>query len=164
MAKKEKKEYTLDRKRFFVFVTILVITISVIIIVVSLNKKVEINEATDISKINANKHYKEIVAVYNANGTKEKFLKEYNNIQNQIILYIINNSTNEQNSFSNLVNEVNNKLANDDFESFEVETPTFWNGTWSVDEKAKLKFKFQNKKIEPNWINDIEVDGIIIKN
>ena len=164
MAKKEKKEYSLDRKRFLLFITVLVIIIAFVIIIISLNKKIDINEATDISNLNANKYYEQIVEIYNNDGIKEKFLNEYNNIQNQIGMYIINNSTNEQESFTNLVDDVNSKLANKNFESFELDVPTSWNGTWSVDEKAKLKFKFENKKIEPNWINDTEVDGMIIKN
>lgn len=164
MAKKQQKQYSLDRKRFLIFITILVLIIASVIIIISLNKKIEINEATNISNLNANKYYDQIVEIYNKDGMKEKFLKEYNDIQNQIGMYIINNSTNEQNSFLNLVNDVNNKLENKNFESFETEVPTFWNGTWSIDEKAKLKFKFENKKIEPGWINDTEVDEMIIKN
>ena len=42
MAKKNKKSYTLDRKKFLIFVFSIVVIISVIIIVVSLNKKIEI--------------------------------------------------------------------------------------------------------------------------
>ena len=44
MAKKNKKNYTLDRKKFLIFVFSIVVIISVIIIVVSLNKKIEIND------------------------------------------------------------------------------------------------------------------------
>ena len=163
MAKKEKKEYSLDRKRFLIFITILVIIIAIVIIIIALNKKVEINEATNISNLNANKYYEQILEKYNTQESKEKFIIEYNNIQNQIGVYIITNSTNEPDSFANLVNDVNKKILNKEFESFEVETPNFWNGTWSIDDKAKLKFKFENKKIEPNWINDEEVKNMVIK-
>ena len=164
MAKKEKKQYTLDRKKFLLFVTIFVIIIAIIIIIIALNKNVEINEATDISNLNASKYYDQIFEMYNSDESKDKFIIEYNNIQNQIGMYIINNSTKESDSFNSLVNNVNKKLEKKEFKSFEVENPTFWNGTWSVDEKAKLKFKFENKKIEPDWINDKEVEGMILKN
>lgn len=164
MSKKEKKQYSLDRKRFFVFITILVIIIISVIIIIALNKKPEINGATDISKLNSEKYYEQILEIYNKEGMKEKFLEEYNDIQGKIGMYIINNSTNDKNSFVNLVNDVNSKLKNKSFKSFEIETPNSWNGTWSIDEKAKLKFKFENKKIEPDWIKDAEFNEMIIKN
>ena len=53
LLQQNKKSYTLDRKKFLIFVFSIVVIISVIIIVVSLNKKIEINDSTDISKLNA---------------------------------------------------------------------------------------------------------------
>lgn len=164
MTKKEKKEYTLDRKRFLIFIGVLVILMSCVIIIVSLNKKIEINEATDISKLNAGKYYSEIVSEYNKDESKNRFIDDYNNIQNMIGLYIINNSTTNDSSFENLVSEINDALNKNDFEKFGLDTPTFWNGEWSVNEKGKLRFKFQNKKIEPIWIDDEELINMIDKN
>ena len=45
-----------------------------------------------------------------------------------------------------------------------MDNPTYWNGTWSVDNKGKLKFKFSNKKIEPDWISDATVSNFVIAN
>ena len=164
MAKKNEKKYTLDKKKFLLFVGFLVILISCVIVIISFNKKVEINDATDISRLNANKYYEEIQAEYNKVESKDKFLNDYNNIQNSIGVYIINNSTISDSSFENLISEINDSLAKNNFEKFELDVPTFWNGKWSVNEKGKLRFKFQNKKIEPIWIDSEELINIIDKN
>ena len=164
MAKKNEKKYTLDKKKFLLFVGILVILISCIIVIISFNKKVEINDATDISRLNANKYYEEIQAEYNKVESKDKFLNDYNNIQNSIGVYIINNSTISDSSFENLISEINDSLSKNNFEKFELDVPTFWNGKWSVNEKGKLRCNFQNKQIEPVWVDSEELNEIVIKN
>ena len=132
-SENKNKTYTLNRKRFLLFISVFVILICVVIIALSLNKKIDINDATDISKLNANKHYKQISELYNNNDSKNKFLDSYNDIQNAVVIYIINNSTKDENSFKNLVDDVNNKLNNRDFSSFNINYPNFWNGNWSID-------------------------------
>lgn len=164
MAKKNKKSYTLDRKKFLIFVFSIVVIISVIIIVVSLNKKIEINDSTDISKLNATKYCTEIKSEYNKDENKNKFIDDCNKIQEKIGMYIINNSTLDDTSFENLISKLNENLADNNFLIIEMDNPTYWNGTWSVDNKGKLKFKFSNKKIEPDWISDVTVSNFVITN
>lgn len=164
MAKKNKKSYTLDRKKFLIFVFSIVVIISVIIIVVSLNKKIEINYSTDISKLNATKYCTEIKSEYNKDENKNKFIDDCNKIQEKIGMYIINNSTLDDTSFENLISKLNENLADNNFSIIEMDNQTYWNGTWSVDNKGKLKFKFSNKKIEPDWISDVTVSNFVITN
>lgn len=164
MAKKNKKSYTLDRKKFLIFVFSIVVIISVIIIVVSLNKKIEINDSTDISKLNATKYCTEIKSEYNKDENKNKFIDDCNKIQEKIGMYIINNSTLDDTSFENLISKLNENLADNNFLIIEMDNPNYWNGTWSVDNKGKLKFKFSNKKIEPDWICDATVSNFVITN
>ena len=164
MAKKNKKSYTLDRKKFLIFVFSIVVIISVIIIVVSLNKKIEINDSTDISKLNATKYCTEIKSEYNKDENKNKFIDDCNKIQEKIGMYIINNSTLDDTSFENLISKLNENLADNNFSIIEMDNTTYWNGTWSVDNKCKLKFKFSNKKIEPDWISDVTVSNFVITN
>ena len=164
MEKKNKKSYTLDRKKFLIFVFSIVVIISVIIIVVSLNKKIEINDSTDISKLNATKYCTEIKSEYNKDENKNKFIDDCNKIQEKIGMYIINNSTLDDTSFENLISKLNENLSDNNFLIIEMDNPTYWNGTWSVDNKGKLKFKFSNKKIEPDWISDVTVSNFVIIN
>ncbi len=164
MAGKTKKSYTLDRKRFLIFVFSIVIIISVIVIVVSINKKIEINDTTDISKLNATKYYEEIKSEYNKDENKDKFIEDCNKIQEKIGMYVINNSTLDDMSFEKLISNLNEKFENNDFSFLDMDNPTYWNGNWSVDEKGKLKFKFSNKKIEPSWISDTMVSDFVIAN
>lgn len=164
MAKKNKKSYTLDRKKFLIFVFSIVVIISVIIIVVSLNKKIEINDSTDISKLNATKYCTEIKSEYNKDENKNKFIDDCNKIQEKIGMYIINNSTLDDTSFENLISKLNENLSDNNFSIIGMDNSTYWNGTWSVDNKGKLKFKFSNKKIEPDWISDATVSNFVITN
>lgn len=161
---KNKKKYTLNTKRFLIFIGSIVAIVSLIIVIIACNKKIEISEVTEISKINANKHYKEILKEYEKEESKQKFLEDYNNIQDKVALYIINNSTMDEASFSNLILQINEFLSVNDFEKIELDVPTFWNGSWNVDNRGKVKFRFDNKKIEPSWIEDEDVKGIINKN
>lgn len=164
MAGKTKKSYTLDRKRFLIFVFSIVIIISVIVIVVSINKKIEINDTTDISKLNATKYYEEIKSEYNKDENKDKFIEDCNKIQEKIGMYVINNSTLDDMSFEKLISNLNEKFENNDFSFLDMDNPTYWNGNWNVDKKGKLKFKFSNKKIEPSWISDTMVSDFVIAN
>ena len=128
------------------------------------NKKIEINDSTDISKLNATKYCTEIKSEYNKDENKNKFIGDCNKIQEKIGMYIINNSTLDDTSFENLISKLNENLADNNFSIIEMDNPTYWNGTWSVDNKGKLKFKFSNKKIEPDWISDVTVSNFVITN
>lgn len=161
---KRKKEYSLNKAKFFLFIISILVIFSVVIVIISLKKEVELTDDMDISKMNAGKYKEQILQMYNKDGMKEKFLVEYDEIQSKIGIYLISNSTSEKESFKNLVDEVNNMLLKKDFSKLEISSPDFWNGTWEITEKGKLKFKFENSSIEPNWINDEEVKDIIIKN
>lgn len=162
MAKK--KVYTLNTRKFLTFTICVVSIIAILIVIISYNKKVEINEATDISKLNASKYSSQIANEYNKENMKEKFLFDFNNIQNQISIYLISNSTIDDFSFEKLVDQVNEILKTNDWQKIQIDKPIIWNGNWSVSSEGKLNFKFQNNKIEPNWINDSEIGNLVIKN
>lgn len=164
MSNKKNKEYTLDRKKFLIFISVIVVIVACVIFFISLNKKIYINEATNISKLNADKYDEQILEEYNKDGMKEKFINDFNTLQNAVGLYIIDNSTMETSSFDGLISEVNKILLENNFDKLQSEKPSLWNGTWSVDNEGKLKFKFKNSKIEPNWINDDEIKNLVIKN
>src|SRR5574344_252738 len=158
------KKYTLDVKRFLSFIAVIVFIVAVIIVLIASNRKVEINDATDISKLNVSKSSKEILKEYNKDGMEEKFISDFDNLQNGISIYLISNSSTDSSTFENLVVEVNGILKTGNFEKLELTNPKTWNGTWSLDDSGKLKFKFENSSIEPSWVNDSKVQGKIIKN
>ena len=162
--KKRKKEYSLNKAKFFLFIITIVVIFSVVIVIISLRKQVELTEDMDISKVSAGKYADQIVQMYNKDGVKDKFLSEYDEMQSKIGIYLISNSTSDKDSFKKLVDEVNSILLKKEFSKLEISSPDFWNGSWEITEKGKLKFKFENSSIEPNWINDEEVKDIIIKN
>lgn len=159
-----KKVYTLNIKKFLTFVSIVVLIIAIIIVIISSKKKIEINEATNISKLNASKYSKEIVEEYSKGGIKEKFITDFNSIQKSVSVYLISNSTTESSHFSELVDQVNEILKSTNWEKLETDKPIFWNGTWNINSSGNLIFKFENKDIEPSWINDEDIQGLITKN
>lgn len=89
---------------------------------------------------------------------KNLFLSDYTVLQNNIGIYIMNNSTMDSNSFSSLIANINKELKKDTWNLGEIQNkPTSWNGKWFVTEEGILKFSFSNKDIEPSWAKDSDV-------
>lgn len=150
--------------KFISFIIILVlIVVFIVVLVVSSNSK-NINENTDISKLNSNKYSEKILEEYEKDGKKEQFLKEYDEIQNAVGVYLIENSTLNENSFENIVSDTKKILEKDNWEALNVNKPETWNGTWTLDDSGNVKFQFGKKEIEPSWSKDSEVSSKIIFN
>ena len=152
-----------NKKRFFTFITVLLLIIIVCIIAIC-NRKIKIDESTDMSALNAKKYETELLEKYQGEDAKERFVQDIYNIQEKVGMYILENSTLDENSFSNIIDTLNKEFASNNFEIIEMEKPTFWNGTWNVDIDGNITFKFADKSIEPSWINDDDIAGRVIKN
>lgn len=149
-------------KKFVTFIIISIIILFIIVLVILLlNKKENIDENTDISNLNVKKYTSEIKEAYELDGKKDKFIEDYYYVQNGVGMYILNNSTLDNNSFESLLDKLNKTLAKKDWSEIEMEMPTSWNGKWSVNEKGNVKFKFSNKDIEPSWLSDESVKSLV---
>lgn len=162
-TKSNKKIVIKNKKKFTIVISVIVFLV-VIIILLLLNNKKDLAKVDDYSKLNAKKYSDELLEEYNKEEGKDKFLEDYDFIQGAVGMYIMNNSTNEEESFSNIITQLKEELKRDTWGKLDYEKPTFWNGEYSVDDNGIVKFKFGNKSIEPRWINDDELNGKIILN
>lgn len=151
-------------KKYVRLAMVLLVILIVIILITTMNKKIDINVETNISALDSSKYSFEISSLYNRDGEEDKFLKEMNKIQTLIGTYLITNSTLNQNSFSDLVKKLNDEINNEYSSSLNLTKSIYYNGKYSIDEAGNLKFKFSNKKIEPNWINSDNLERYIIFN
>ncbi len=150
--------------RFAIVVLVFIAIAILVIVLIRANTRINITEVNDISKLNAKKYANEILIEYQKDDTKQKFIDDYDLIQGAIGLYIMNNSTNSPDSFSNIINDLKSILNEDDWSKLEIDKPNFWNGSFSVDENGILKFTFSLKEIEPSWVNDEDIVSRVILN
>ena len=102
---------------------------------------------------------------YNKEEAKEKFLLDYDLVQGAVGLYIMNNSTLDNNSFESIIGKIREILQKKEWMKLDIEDPNFWNGVWSVTDDGMVKFKFGDENIEPDWIKDEElINKLIINN
>ena len=153
-----------DMKRFCISIAIFLLAILVICILISNIGKKDVGSISDLSSINADKNSVELLSKYEESGMKEVFVSDYQSIQNYVGMYIMNNSTTDENSFKNIVSDLNKKLNKEKWEESLGEKPITWNGTWSVNDEGVVKFKFATKKIEPNWLKNTDISTKIIFN
>ena len=163
-SKKTNKIVVKDPKKLSIVLSIIFILIVIIIIILLLNSKVDIQNVEDYSKLNSSKYSEELLLQYEKKESKEKFLEDYDLIQDAIGLYIINNVTLEEGSLGNVIATLKKELKKDEWQIFEISKPTFWNGNFDVSDEGIVTFKFANKNIEPSWINDDELINKIVIN
>lgn len=153
-----------DKKKFCIFIAIVALVIIVIVLLICLNKKVDISNVNDYTSLNALKYSNELLAKYQSEESKNKFLEDYDQVQGAVGIYIIENSTNSPDSFVNIIKELKNILEKEDFDKLAIDKPNFWNGTWNVNDEGIVSFKFGDQKIEPTWISEEEIETKIEKN
>lgn len=160
------KKYNIKPRFFIILIGVVLVVLTIVLFVVlnKLQRQLVVSESTNNVNIDYNKYSKELLEEYNKPGQKERFLNEYENIQNKIGNYIILNSTLDSNSFKDLIISINEYINSSDFEKFGLEKPTYFSGKYSVDESGIVKFKFFSKKIEPNFIFEEELKNKIILN
>lgn len=144
-----------DKKRF---ITSMLIISFFILIVIILCVNIGADSDTNLSKLNPKKNSSQLQKKYDTVEMKNLFLSDYTVLQNNIGIYIMNNSTMDSNSFSILIANINKELKKDTWNLGEIQNkPTSWNGKWFVTEEGILKFSFSNKDIEPSWAKDSDV-------
>lgn len=144
-----------DKKRF---ITSMLIISFFILIVIILCVNIGADSDSNLSKLNPKKNSSQLQKKYDTVEMKNLFLSDYTVLQNNIGIYIMNNSTMDSNSFSSLIANINKELKKDTWNLGEIQNkPTSWNGKWFVTEEGILKFSFSNKDIEPSWAKDSDV-------
>lgn len=152
------------RKKLIFTLSTLLLVLVIILAYNNSNKKIEIDELTDISSLNADKYQSEILNLYNRDGQLELFEQEMDRIQSLVGTYVISNSTLKANSFNDLITKLNNEINDNTWVELSSQKSKYYLGKYSIDENGYVKFKFSTKKIEPKWINDKEIEKYIILN
>lgn len=153
-----------DLKRFLLSIIVFIlIIVCICIVVLKINDNSDI-KSDDIANISVSKNHSKILEFYNKEGMREKFISDYNEVQKAVGMYIMNNSTLDNDSFSNIISSLNDEFKKEKWDESIIKKPTDWNGVWSVDENGIVKFKFSSAKIEPAYIDDKEIISKVIKN
>jgi|GEM_PF-1945909 len=151
-------------KKDILKIVALLFILLIVIIYINSNKKLNIDENSNISKLDTNKYSSEIINLYNRDSQLDKFSLEMDRVQTLIGTYVISNSTLKENSFSELIKTLNNEINNNKWVKLASQKSSYYSGKYSIDENGYLKFKFDSKKIEPNWINNEKISRYIILN
>ena len=129
-----------------------------------LGGKEKIDDNTNISKLNAEKYSEEIKLQYEQEGKDSVFMQDWNNVQDAVGRYLIENYPADPEMLVSLINNINETLKTDDWSKLNSQMPEMWNGTWSMRENGNMCFKFMNKEIEPSWATSLADQGYIILN
>lgn len=156
------KSYTINLPRFVISICCIILVLVIVFNIFSGNKEITAN--TNIDELNAKKYSKQILTEYEKAGQKDKFLEDYEKVQTAVGMYILSNSTLEDDSFDKISKDLNKDLLKNDWKIVNEGRPSTWNGKWSINEQGVLKFKFDNKEIEPSWKNDNELSNKLILN
>lgn len=159
-----KKIQIKDKKKFIItIISIVVILIILVILIITLNKKVDISNVSDYSTLNISKYSDELLAKYQTNESKEKFLQDQDLVQGAVGLYILNNSTTDADSFSKIIKELEDILKNEEFDKLSIDKPKYWNGKWQIKDDGTVCFKFGSKDIIPSWVDDEDISNLVVK-
>lgn len=150
-----KKIVVKDMYKFVTFISVSLIFIVGIIVIIIVNAKVKIDSDTNLSALNANKYKNELKEEYEKEGRDSEFFQDFGKVQDGVGRYFIENYPNEKEQANELVKQINEILASDDWSKIETSRPTVWNGTWGVDENGNVQFKFASKEIEPDWASSL---------
>lgn len=160
---KNKKIVIKNKKKFIRCVVIFCLVLLLIFLTSAFsNKEIVINNDTNMSNININKHSKEVKLYYE--GLMNDFVIEYNDVQNLVWTYIYNNVSNDKN-IEKLIDEVNTIFSSNDWSTIGLKKNAKWRGSYRIDKSTNaLIFKFENKDIEPTWVEDNSISYMIEKN
>lgn len=160
----KKKLVIKNKKKFYIAIAALIVIILFILVLKSTFGKKKIDNTTNITELKLSKYSEQIREYYELEGSKDNFIDEFNNIQNQVWMYIYNNIS-EERTMEDVIVEVNTVLESDDWTKLELEKSKIWKGSYYIDkENNALKFKFESKEIEPSWSNDETLQNIIVHN
>ncbi len=152
-----------DKRKFAIGIALIIAIIVIVILLIVLNKKADISNVSDFSTLNTSKYSDELLAKYQTEESKNKFLEDYDLVQGAVGVYIITNSTTDEDSFTKLLNQLTDILKKEEFSKLSIDKPSFWNGEWQIDDQGIVKFKFGSKNITPSWVNDEELINKIVE-
>lgn len=153
-----------DKTKFITFISLALIVIIILVCMIVSISKTEIDDKTNISNLNVDKYSEEIKKEYEQEGKDLKFIEDWNLVQSTTGMYLLENYPTDNTQVESFFSSINEILSSNNWEKLNLEKPTTWNGTWSIDENGSVNFKFANKNIEPNWAISMSNKGYITLN
>lgn len=150
-------------RTIIILIILLSLTIALMMLITSI-KQTETYSAPDNtkSKYLDEKNSSKIKDTYNSSERKEQFILLATDIELKVVSQYMN--TTNQKEFNLVIENLNKEFKKSEWKSIGITQPKEWIGEWSVDKTGAFKFKFLNKQMEPDWINDAGVSKYIIKN
>ena len=147
-------------------VVILIIILAIIIffmakiVITNYEKNRPINPDISLENLNDNDLNK-IKAKYESEKIKEEFLNLCNEIELAVTNRLLDGTVTNDEELKEAINEINNILKTTNWDDLGLPYPSYWMGTWKLNEEGKLEFNFKYKEIIPSWTKDIEVTKYI---
>lgn len=145
-------------------IILLVVLIAIIILVIFIPKSGTFSPDVTKNKYKVQDNAEELKLTYEKDGNKEKFLTDVSNIQNAVSMALLSDEIVNETELNKRIEEINKVLKKEDWSMLDIDIPTFWIGTWSVDETGTVKFTFINNKCIPSWANDEDAKVHIVLN
>lgn len=145
-------------------IILLVVLIAVIILVIFVPKSGTFSPDVTKNKYKVQDNAEELKLTYEKAGNKEKFLTDVSNIQNAVSMALLSDEIVNETELNKRIEEINKVLKKEDWSMLDIDIPTFWIGTWSVDKTGTVKFTFINDKCIPSWANDEDAKVHIVLN
>lgn len=143
-------------------VIILIVAVAILLFIILVPNSGEFSPNVNKSRYRSDKNAEQLKLVYEEEGNKEKFLNDVQLIQNAVSMAILNDNVVDAATMESKVNELNKELKQNKWKTLNIEVPTFWVGTWSVDSSGSVKFTFLNKDSMPSWVEDADVKNHIV--
>lgn len=143
-------------------ILIVIIFVAVVVLFIYVPESGEFNPDVNKARYRSEKNAEELKAVYEEDGNKEKFLEDVSKIQNAVSMALLNNDVVDEKTMNSRVEDLNKELKKDKCDLLGIEVPTFWVGTWSVDNTGTVKFTFLNKASIPSWATDEDVEAHVV--
>ena len=98
---------------------------------------------------------------YEDEEKKQEFLALAKKIELAVANRLLDGTVTNNEELSQSINEINIVLKESDWSSLSLDYPTYWIGTWEVNEKGAISFKFADNNIKPSWADDEQVKNYI---
>ena len=134
----------------------IIVIIAVSIVINNFNANKHINPDTNLTNLSEN-DLKKVKEDYEKEGKKEEFLGVCSEVELAVVNRILDGSVTNDDELAFAISKINSTLSSKDWSNLELSYPSYWMGTWRLNEKARLYFKFMYDEIKPSWANDTDV-------
>ncbi len=146
-------------KTIAILVVVAIITAG--IVALSDKNKESITPNAEYTKSLSEEQMLEIKLEYELEGNKEEFVELYNNIEQTVAAKLLDGTVTTDSELKEEIERINNMFSTSNWDYLNLIYPSYWMGTWKLDNTGKLTFTFRNVGIKPNWVSEIEMKDYV---